>query len=101
MPVSQSRPLLRLQRPLIEPYVTFSVIRLSGSLPPAAFSTSAQCVPPRCRGRPFAYFADVLTRLVNLWPASRLDELMPWVWAVNQCAHKRHGSDARLTGNFG
>lgn len=30
---------------------------------------------------PQAYFADVLTRLVNLWPASRLDELMPWAWA--------------------
>jgi transposase len=22
----------------------------------------------------------VLTKLVNLWPASRLDELMPWAW---------------------
>src|SRR5271157_3453065 len=30
---------------------------------------------------PQAYFADVLTKLVNLWPASRLDELMPWAWA--------------------
>jgi transposase len=30
---------------------------------------------------PQAYFTDVLTRLVNLWPASRLDELMPWAWA--------------------
>jgi IS66 C-terminal element len=26
------------------------------------------------------YLADVLTKLVNLWPASRLDELMPWAW---------------------
>jgi hypothetical protein len=33
---------------------------------------------------PQAYFADVLTRLVNLWPASRLDELMPWAWAAEQ-----------------
>jgi transposase len=31
---------------------------------------------------PQAYLADVLTRLVNLWPASRLDELMPWAWAA-------------------
>lgn len=30
---------------------------------------------------PQAYLADVLTRLVNLWPASRLDELLPWAWA--------------------
>jgi transposase len=29
---------------------------------------------------PQAYFADVLTRLVNLWPAARIDELMPWAW---------------------
>ena len=31
---------------------------------------------------PQAYIADVLTRLVNLWPASRLDDLMPWAWAA-------------------
>jgi transposase len=31
---------------------------------------------------PQAYFADVLSKLVNLWPASRLDELMPWAWAA-------------------
>jgi transposase len=29
---------------------------------------------------PQAYFADALTKLVNLWPAARLDELMPWAW---------------------
>jgi transposase len=29
---------------------------------------------------PQAYVADVLTKLVNLWPASRIDELMPWAW---------------------
>jgi transposase len=34
-------------------------------------------------GDPQAYFADVLTRLVNLWPASRLDELMPWAWCAS------------------
>jgi hypothetical protein len=31
--------------------------------------------------RSATYFSDVLTRLVNLWPAARLDELMPWAWA--------------------
>ena len=35
---------------------------------------------------PQAYFTDVLTKLVNLWPASRLDELMPWAWAAEPCA---------------
>ena len=24
---------------------------------------------------------DTLTKLVNLWPASRIDELMPWTYA--------------------
>ena len=35
-----------------------------------------------------AYFADVLTKLVNLWPASRLDELMPWAWAAERSSNK-------------
>ncbi len=30
---------------------------------------------------PFAWLTDVLTKLVNLWPASRIDELMPWAHA--------------------
>jgi hypothetical protein len=25
---------------------------------------------------------DVLTKLVNLWPTSRIDELMPWAYAA-------------------
>jgi transposase len=29
---------------------------------------------------PQAYLTAVLTRLVNLWPAARIDELMPWAW---------------------
>lgn len=29
---------------------------------------------------PQAYLTDVLTRLVNLWPAAQIDELMPWAW---------------------
>jgi transposase len=33
---------------------------------------------------PQAYFTDVLTKLVNLWPASRLDDLMPWAWAAER-----------------
>ena len=37
-----------------------------------------------CGVEPQAYLSDVLTRLVNLWPASRLDELMPWEWAAGQ-----------------
>jgi transposase len=24
---------------------------------------------------------DTLTKLVNLWPATRIDELMPWAYA--------------------
>jgi transposase len=37
---------------------------------------------------PQAYFTDVITKLVNLWPASRIDELMPWAWAPERCASR-------------
>ncbi len=30
---------------------------------------------------PNAYLADVLTKLVNGWPARRIDELLPWAYA--------------------
>ena len=30
---------------------------------------------------PQAWLADILARLVNLWPNNRLDELLPWTWA--------------------
>lgn len=36
---------------------------------------------------PQAYIADVLDKLVNLWPVSRIDDLMPWAWA------KAHADD--------
>jgi transposase len=31
---------------------------------------------------PQAYLTDVLTKLVNNWPNSRLAELTPWAWAA-------------------
>src|SRR6267378_2059781 len=37
---------------------------------------------------PQTYFTDVLTKLVNLWPASRIDELMPWAWAAEHSAKR-------------
>jgi hypothetical protein len=37
---------------------------------------------------PQTYVTDVLTKLVNLWPASRLDELMPWAWAAERSTNK-------------
>jgi transposase len=33
---------------------------------------------------PLAWMTDVLTRLVNLWPASRIDELLPWAYAARR-----------------
>ncbi len=30
---------------------------------------------------PQRYLTDLLTHLVNGWPQSRIDELMPWKWA--------------------
>jgi transposase len=35
---------------------------------------------------PQAWLSDVLTKLVNLWPASRIDELMPWAYAPKLAA---------------
>jgi hypothetical protein len=35
---------------------------------------------------PQAYLTNVLTKLVNLWPA--FDKLMPWAGAAKRCAHK-------------
>ena len=31
---------------------------------------------------PHTYVTDLLTRLVNGWPQSRIDELMPWAYAT-------------------
>jgi hypothetical protein len=33
---------------------------------------------------PEAYLTDVLIKLINLWPASHINELMPWAWARAQ-----------------
>jgi transposase len=35
---------------------------------------------------PYTYLADVLSRLVNLWPNARVDELLPW----NRAAARDH-----------
>ena len=33
---------------------------------------------------PQAYLANILTRLLNLWRASRIDELLPRAWAAER-----------------
>jgi hypothetical protein len=33
---------------------------------------------------PYVYLRDVLTRMVNGHPASRLDDLLPWTWKAGQ-----------------
>ena len=38
---------------------------------------------------PQAWLADVLTRLVNLWPNNRLDELLPWAWIAARRQQQR------------
>ena len=35
---------------------------------------------------PLRYIADLLHRLINRWPQTRIDELMPWCWADTQTA---------------
>ena len=37
---------------------------------------------------------DVITKLVNLWPASRIDQLMRWAYAAGRA---RHTLDAALS----
>jgi transposase len=38
---------------------------------------------------PQAYFTGVLTKLVNLWPASLIDELMPWASAAEHATNRQ------------
>jgi hypothetical protein len=33
---------------------------------------------------PYTHLADVLSRLVNLWPSARLDEFLPWTGRSTQ-----------------
>jgi hypothetical protein len=33
------------------------------------------------RSEPHAWLSETLTKLVNPWPASRIDDLMPWAYA--------------------
>jgi transposase len=33
---------------------------------------------------PQVYFTDLMTRLVNGWPQSRIEGLMPWFWVPAQ-----------------
>jgi hypothetical protein len=42
---------------------------------------------------PQAYLADILARIANGHPISRIDELLPWTWAAGRCAG-RAGHDA-------
>ena len=35
---------------------------------------------------PQAWLTDVLSKLVNNWPNSRLDDLMPWAWNTAKLA---------------
>jgi len=40
---------------------------------------------------PLVWMTDVLTKLVNLWPASRIDELMPWAYPkITTGSNSRH-----------
>ena len=45
------------------------------------------------RGRPATFWVsvptDCLTRLVNLWPNNRLDELLPWAWSAARQQQQR------------
>jgi transposase len=40
---------------------------------------------------PQAWLAHVLDKLVNLWPTSRIDDLMPWAWTTTRAAERLAG----------
>ena len=49
---------------------------------------------------PHAWLTDTLTKLVNRWPASRIDELMPWAYAKiapGRCLNGQRAVRAPLT----
>jgi hypothetical protein len=46
---------------------------------------------------PLAWTTDVLTKLVNRWPASRIDELMPWAHREGRVSHSQRGVAGPLT----
>jgi transposase len=46
---------------------------------------------------PQAWLTDVLTKLVNLWPASRIGELMPWTYAPKPAAPEATGDGPAAT----
>ena len=35
---------------------------------------------------PYAWLSDVLTRMIDDHPANRIDELLPWNWALSHRA---------------
>src|SRR6202044_55442 len=49
---------------------------------------------------PQAYIADVLDKLVNLWPSSRIDELRPWALAQSSPRPSTRGLTRSLKVNF-
>jgi len=58
-----------------------------------AFTILATC---RMHGvNPVAYIADVLRKLAAGWAMSRIDEILPDVWArAHECAEKAHAQQA-------
>jgi hypothetical protein len=68
-PVPQSRQSFRLQRPLIEPYVTFSVIRLSGS-PKRCQQTLRECITEWIKMRDTGASRGAVRATPQLYPSA-------------------------------
>jgi hypothetical protein len=68
-PVPQSRPSFRLQRPLIETYVTFSVIRLSGS-PKRYQQTLRECITEWIKWRDIGASRGAVRATPQLYPSA-------------------------------
>ena len=50
----------------------------------AAWATAATLIETCKLNRvdPLAWMTDVLEKLVNRWPASKIEDLMPWAWGA-------------------
>jgi len=46
---------------------------------------------------PQVYFADVIARLVKLWPAARFDKFMPWIWTPSTSPRREYPADRAKT----
>jgi transposase IS66-like protein/transposase len=79
-----ARLLFRWKQEFSAPDPVFVSVAVADGAPPEAVVASLLAAAGLVE--PFAYLKDVLERLSNSYPKSRLDELLPWNWAQVRAA---------------